>query len=276
LAVGQDGRVILPTTADAVAASVAVAVELGLPSEHPVVVAEGYSVRVRLEPAPVLTRVLTVGRTLRGDALPWMQREIDVSRFLAAAGAPVVPPWRDAGPFLAAGLEVSLLTWQEPVPWPISPTAYGRLLKELHESLDGYVADLPVLIGPLTDIAAACRSSSDPVLHESAERLVPLALTWPRRPLHGDAHTGNVLSTACGPLWMDFEDVCVGPVEWDLASRTVTAAHVEAYPGRIDRDLLEQCRDLRALQVLAGILTDPIQDGTLYDEICDRLRRRPV
>ena len=46
---------MIPTTADAVAASVAVAKRLDLPSDSPIIIAEGYSVRVRLSPAPVLT-----------------------------------------------------------------------------------------------------------------------------------------------------------------------------------------------------------------------------
>jgi|GEM_PF-6915242 len=61
---------MIPTTAEAVAASVAVAERLGLPSDDPVIVAEGYSVRVRLDPAPVLTRVVTLGRLLRGEPRP--------------------------------------------------------------------------------------------------------------------------------------------------------------------------------------------------------------
>jgi hypothetical protein len=266
---------VIPTTADAVAASVAVAAALGLPSERPVVVAEGYSVRVRLDPALVLTRVVTVGRTLRGDPLPWMLREIAVSQFLAAAGVPVVPPWPDAGPHYGCALEVSLWEWREPEPHPqpVPPIVFGRLLHELHDALEGYEADLPVLVGPLTDIATAIRLSDDAVLHEAAARLLPLALTWPRRPLHGDAHTGNLLSTRSGLCWIDLEDVCAGPVEWDLASRTLTAEYVDAYPGDVDRDRLEDCRDLRSLQVLAAILTDDVQDATLYEEICGRLRR---
>jgi Phosphotransferase enzyme family len=265
---------MIPTTADAVAASVACAAVLGLPTDNPVVVAEGYSVRVRLDPAPVLTRVVTVGRILRGDPLPWMQREVAVSRFLAAAGAPVVPPWPDAGPHAACGLEVSLWQWLEPVPLAVSPAVYGVLLKELHDALEGYDAELPVLVGPLTDIATALRTSDDPVLAEAADRLVPLALTWPRRPVHGDAHTGNVLTTRSGPRWTDFEDICLGPLEWDLASQTLTAAFIDAYPGEIDRTRLEECRDLRCLQILATILTDDIQDAGLYDQITARLRTR--
>jgi hypothetical protein len=266
---------MIPTTADAVAASVAVAAELGLPCDQPVVVAEGYSVRVRLDPSPVLTRVVTVGRTLRGDPLPWMQREVAVSQFLSAAGAPVVPPWRDPGPHEALGLDVSLWRWLEPGTESMTPVAFGRLLRDLHDVLESYDAELPTLVGPLTDIAAAVRTSDDRVLQDAAARLMPLALTWPGRPLHGDAHTGNVLMTArLGPRWMDFEDVCTGPVEWDLASRTLTADYVAAYPGEVDRDRLEDCRDLRSLQVLAAILTDDIQDAGLYDEVTARLRRR--
>lgn len=265
---------MLPTTADAVAASVGVAAQLGLPIDNPVVVADGYSVRVRLDPAPVLTRVVTVGRVLRGKPRPCMEREIAVSRFLASAGAQVVPPWQEAGLCEANGLDVSLWNWLEPVPRPVSAVVYGKLLKDLHSALDDYDADLPVLVGPLTDIAAGLRISDDPVLHDAAASLLPLALTWPRRPLHGDAHTGNVLNTATGPRWMDFEDVCVGPIEWDLASRTLTATFVDAYPGQINRDRLEDCRDLRNLQVLAAILTDEIQDTSLYDEVTARLRRR--
>jgi hypothetical protein len=82
-----------------------------------------------------------------------------------------------------------------------------------------------------------------------------------------------MLMTAKGPKWMDFEDVCVGPVEWDLASRTLTDDHVDAYPAPIDRDRLEDCRGLGRLQILAGILTDDLQDPDLRGEVTERLRR---
>ena len=265
---------MIPTTADAVAASAAVAAELGLPTGNPIVVAEGYSVRVRLDPAPVLTRVVTVGRGLRGNPRPWMEREVAVCRYLSTAGAPVMAPWAGGGPYEALGLDVSLWEWLEPRPGSISPGEYGALLKALHDALDGYLDELPVLVGPLTDIAAAMRLSDHHVLHHAAAELVPLALTWPRRPLHGDAHVGNVLNTSAGPKWVDFEDVCAGPVEWDLASRTITAEILDAYPGELDRERLEECRDLRSLQILAALLADDVPDRTLYDDVTDRLRRR--
>ncbi|HUR50842.1 MAG TPA: aminoglycoside phosphotransferase family protein [Mycobacteriales bacterium] len=265
---------MIPTTADAVAASVAVAAELGLPVDNPVVVAEGYSVRVRLDPAPVLTRVVTAGRVLRGEPLPWMERELAVCRYLADVGVPATTPWADGGPHVASGVEVSLWEWVEPAPGSVGPEAFGLLLKQLHDALDGYDGELPVLVGPLTDIATAMRVSDDPLLHQAAARLLPLALTWPRRPLHGDAHTGNVLMSSTGPRWIDFEDVCAGPVEWDLASRTLSPELVEAYPGELDRERLEDCRDLRNLQVLAALLTDDVQEPALRDDVTRRLRRR--
>lgn len=57
-------------TGEAVAASVAAGRAAGLTVHDPEVVAEGYSVRVRLHPAPVVSRVVTLGRELRGDPRP--------------------------------------------------------------------------------------------------------------------------------------------------------------------------------------------------------------
>lgn len=261
-------------TAEAVAASVAVGRRLGLPIDEPVVVADGYSVRVRLGPA--VTRVLTRARILRGEALPWLSREVEVVSWLAPAGAAVVPTWSDPGPFIAEGLEVTLWAWAEHSGSAVGQAAYGALLGELHAVLARYPGDPPTLAGPITDVTSALAISRDPVLHEAAANLLPLALTWPRRPLHGDAHTGNILVTRDGPRWTDFEDVCVGPVEWDLASYTVTNEAVAAYPGPVDRARLADCRDLRRLQILAGVLTDDVQDPTLYDGLIEALRRRLV
>lgn len=81
-----------PTTADAVSASVACAQTLGLPADDPQVIAEGYSVRVRLQPAPVVTRVVTVGRELRPDPMPWLTREVAAAQFLAESQVRIVAP----------------------------------------------------------------------------------------------------------------------------------------------------------------------------------------
>lgn len=265
---------MIPSTADAVSASVACARALGLPADEPEVIAEGYSVRVRLRPAAVITRVVTVGRELRPDPLPWLEREVSVAQFLAASEVPIVAPWEDPGPHVAEGLEVSLWQWAEHDSSEVPAARFGAMLGPLHEALFSYPGDLPTLVGPLTDIATALTISSDLTLHRAAAELVPLALSWPRRPLHGDAHTGNVLMTPSGPLWTDFEDVCVGPVEWDLASMTISDDALAAYPGPIDRTRLTDCRDLRRLQILASLLVGGYDEPSLYETLVAHLGQR--
>ncbi|WP_193612390.1 phosphotransferase [Nocardioides lijunqiniae] len=169
---------------------------------------------------------------------------------------------------------MSLWEWVEHTPSTISGPDFGVMLGGLHAILATYEAPLPTLVGPLTDIATALERSDDPVLHRAAEELVPLALTWPRRPLHGDAHTGNVLMTPAGPRWTDFEDVCVGPVEWDLASLTLTDEAINAYPGALDEGRLEDCRDLRRLQVLASLLVGDFDAANLRSTLATKLERR--
>src|SRR5205085_12243127 len=66
------------------------------------------------------------------------------------------------------------------------------------------------------------------------------------RPLHGDAHLGNVLITGSGATWMDLDDVCTGPLEWDVASLSSDAW---SEFGGIDRDLTSLLADLRSLCV---------------------------
>ena len=67
------------------------------------------------------------------------------------------------------------------------------------------------------------------------------------QPIHGDAHFGNILRTDEGPLWADFENVCAGPVEYDLAC-LVWRERVHGHPaagdalasyGRYDAELIE-------------------------------------
>lgn len=58
--------------------------------------------------------------------------------------------------------------------------------------------------------------------------------------LHGSPHRFNVLSEGGSPLFIDFETVCRGPIEWDLAH--LEPAVAEAYRGTIDSQLLARCR----------------------------------
>ena len=56
------------------------------------------------------------------------------------------------------------------------------------------------------------RLSCEPVIRAAAEGFELPDL--PAQPIHGDAHLGNVLA---GGRWLDFDEACLGPPEWDLA-----------------------------------------------------------
>jgi thiamine kinase-like enzyme len=99
-------------------------------------------------------------------------------------------------------------------------------------------------------------------LRAAAERLSPFlqAPSEHIQPLHGDAHAGNLIATRAGLVWIDFEETCRGPVEWDLA--TMMDADAVALHHKPDPDVLARCTELRALQVALCLIA-------FYDEFGD-------
>jgi hypothetical protein len=81
-----------------------------------------------------------------------------------------------------------------------------------------------------------------------------------------------VLSTNDGPLFIDLETCCRGPVEFDLAH--VPQAVCEHYTG-IDRGLLEECRQLVFAMVAAWRWDrgDQFPNGRRFGEELLRLLR---
>src|SRR5580704_5208883 len=66
------------------------------------------------------------------------------------------------------------------------------------------------------------------------------------QPLHGEPHDGNRILTASGVRWLDFENACQGPLEWDL---TFVSADVRAVFPDIDTDLLDLLSTLNSALV---------------------------
>lgn len=66
--------------------------------------------------------------------------------------------------------------------------------------------------------------------------------------LHGEPHPGNVLNTKNGPVFIDLETCCRGPIEFDLAH--VPEAVIEHYLA-VDQALLSECRGLVLAMVAA-------------------------
>jgi hypothetical protein len=197
-------------------------------------------------------------------------RELDVTRFLHGRGAPVVPPsdLLPAGPHIEDGFAISFWSFAAPVSdEPPAPEVAGRMLAELHGALREYPGELPLLAPPLNDIPRGLArlegmptviSASDvSMLRRIADRLLPAVedSTSPMQPLHGDAHVYNLIPSARGLLWNDFEDACKGPVAWDLTTLSDPENKMLAtYPGAPPTETVEVYRRVRLLHATVWVL----------------------
>jgi Phosphotransferase enzyme family len=253
---------VIDLTDRAVLAATAVARRYGIRSARPVVVTHHTNAVIHLVPAPVVARVATVTAAFRQGSA-WLEREVAVAAFLARAGTSVVPPSSELppGPHEQDGLQLTF--WRYVAgEGNVDPTAAGAALLEIHAALASYPGELPSL-DPLREtdrllgLVRLDRDDGDLLARAREEAAEALAsLPPPRQPLHGDAHLSNVIPTAAGPLWLDLEDTCVGPIEWDLAC-LVTPARIWRNPagevealaayGQHDEALVESLVPLRAL-----------------------------
>ena len=224
--------------ASALAAAQAVAREHGVACDEAVRIAAGSNVLVHLKPAPVVARVMTGTAVLHDDAERWLAREVAVGAFLAERTGLVVPPTDilPPGPHEQDGLWMTLWKFvphDEQAP-PPEPRELGRSLRELHAAL----ADFPGDLAPLSEIRdwlerllAELRPSPSLTgqdidwLRVKLDALTPAVFesSLPAQALHGDASISNLLRTESGLVWNDLEDVCTGPVAWDLCGLVTSA-----------------------------------------------------
>jgi hypothetical protein len=218
-----------PGAARALAAARAVAAAHGVAGEDAVVVAAGSNVMVHLRPAPVIARVMTGTVQLHGDVARWLAGEVAVGVFLgerglAVAPSAVLPP----GPHQHDGLWMTFWEFVAHEASPALPRAdeLGHALRAMHDAL----ADFPGELGPVSDVRdwldrlAAGLPDGEP-LRSQLQALTPTVFesALPTQAIHGDASISNLLRTDHGLLWNDLEDVCVGPVHWDVAGLVLDA-----------------------------------------------------
>lgn len=278
----------------AVEAAVTVATAHGLRVDEPVVLASLFAVRVHLRPAPVVARVPTLTARVRRPIEAWLARELAVVDYLVSRGAPVVPPSRvlPPGPHHHDGLAMTFWQYVEPdASRTVTAVETGRMLGELHAVLREYPGELPLLAPALEDIPAclamldtenvnAIDAADTSMLRAAYHRIAPKlrALDGPLQPVHGDVHPGNIIPTAQGLLWNDFEDVSLGPAAWDLVSLAMCGEDaLSEYPGTPDTAVMELCNEARMLQLACWLASlPPVLDAheTYWKNMQDYWRAR--
>ena len=252
----------------ATAAATEVAASLGLTATHAIVLHNSNKLTLRLTPCDVVARVTHVGQD---DA----RLEVDRAQRLAAAGCPVgvVEPRVEPLVHVRGGFAVTLWTYYEPVTGQLSPVDYASALARLHAGMHNAELVSPRFTDRIADAEqVADNPDLSPELADADRVLLSDTLGSLRRAiedhgaqeqlLHGEPHPGNVLATTSGPLFIDFETSCHGPVEFDLAY--VPEAVCEHYP-RLNQKLLDDCRHLVLAMVAAW-------RWRLGDEFPDRRR----
>ncbi|WP_328997238.1 aminoglycoside phosphotransferase family protein [Kribbella sp. NBC_00709] len=265
----------------AIAAATSIAVSLDLEANDATVLHNSNKLALRLTPCDVFARVAPVGEEVA-------ELEIELAQRLSEVGSPVATLESRVDPIVYTrdGFAITLWTYYEPVTPDVSPADYAQALEQLHAGM----RKVDVTIPRFTDrIAEAEEIVSNPELSpELADadrvflsgRLESLRRAINDRDaaeqlLHGEPHPGNLLSTNNGPLFIDFETCCRGPVEFDLAH--VPVAVCEHYSG-IDQGLLDECRQLVLAMVAAWRwdIGDQFPNGRRFgEEFLSALREGP-
>jgi Phosphotransferase enzyme family len=232
----------------AVAAAVSTASGLTLSVDHAIILHDSNKLSVRLLPCDVLARVAPLG-----DQVALF--EVDLAQRLAETGSPVVALERRVEPrvYRRDDFDITFWTYYEPVSsQDVSPSAYATALERLHVGL----RTLDVSAPHFTDRVAEAQQLVDnrdrtPGLAGAERKLLSTTLESMRRAIgnggadeqlvHGEPHPGNVLNTKNGPIFIDLETCCRGPVEFDLAH--VPEEVSERYPS-VNQELLRECRVL--------------------------------
>jgi aminoglycoside phosphotransferase (APT) family kinase protein len=255
--------------ARAIRAATSVACTLDLPADGAIVLHSSNRLALRLTPCDVLARVSPVGQLVAA------QLELERALRLAEAGCPVgaVHPHVEPAVYTRDGFAVTLWVYHESVPSRVSAVDYAGALQRLHAGMREVDMATPWFTDRIADAEqVATDPDLSPELVDADRVLLERTLRSLRRRiagsgaaeqlLHGEPHPGNLLGTKNGPLFVDFETVCGGPVEFDLAH--VPEAVCEHYPD-VNRELLDDCRQLVLAMVAAW-------RWRLGDEFPDRRR----
>ncbi len=243
--------------AGAVEAATRLAHRLGIDRVDPGILHKSQHISIRLFPLDIVARVVSLDQA---GAIERLNREVAVVQHLVEKSAPVVGLANElpAGPHLHEGFALTLWQFVDHVAADADNAAHAAsaaaALRRIHEGLADFRDDLPsfwIKIEQCRDLLE--NELALPALQLPDRRFLLMAYDRIRSsmdglsinfaPIHGDAHLGNVFIIADGARWNDFEDVCIGPREWDigwLPNRDLNAFEP------VNPDLSSVLRDLRS------------------------------
>ena len=238
--------------ARAAAAAKLIASTLGLTTDDAIVLQNSNKLALRLLPCDVFARVAYVGQEVA-------QFEVELAQRLAQAGSPVaaLEPRVEPRVYDRDGFAVTLWAYYDPLPpAQVAPAEYADALERLHAGMRKVDIATPHFTDRVAEAQELVASHErTPELGDADRELLDHALRSltsaiqahgaDEQILHGEPHPGNLLNTRLGPLFIDLETCCRGPVEFDIAHAPEEVS--EHYPA-LNEDLLRECRMLmRAL-----------------------------
>ncbi|MDP8976035.1 MAG: aminoglycoside phosphotransferase family protein [Actinomycetota bacterium] len=233
----------------AVEAAIGIASLFSVEVRDPVILADSNNVVVWLAPSPVVAKVGTGHHRS-------LSLELAVARHLVQRCAPVVAPASELPQRVhqVEGFEVTFWEYEaHDRDEEADPELLGRALFELHRVLRSYPGRLASYERELDEVRnVLSQPAQAPALTNVDRELLLSALDRFRtelasrevdqRPLDGSPHSFNVLVADGKPTFIDFETVCEGPVEWDLAH--VGPDTAVAYPGAWNAGVRDLCAAL--------------------------------
>jgi Ser/Thr protein kinase RdoA (MazF antagonist) len=194
--------------------------QAGLDSDGVELVRLGENAIYQLASAPVVVRIAR-----SADRMRRVQKELCVARWLASADVPAVRVYDEIDQLLMVD-DHPVSFWQTVTGGEPTPTHadLARLLAAFH-GLSGCPCDMPGF-DPLR-ITESRLAAPDGVTPEDRDflrsrcgdlndQLRHLEFALPQGPIHGDAHTRNLLTDRGQVVLLDFESAATGPREWDL------------------------------------------------------------
>jgi thiamine kinase-like enzyme len=216
---------------------------------HPRLLRSTNNTVVWLQPSPVVAKVAP-----SSNSQP--EWEFVVASALGRIGAPAVPPLElgASAVHYAGRWTVTFWPYHAQTGVAADPIALGAALEHLHRSLDAAARregwSLPDWEqGPRDVMTRLNDETFAPALNSEDRRLLIRVLarshevaeaSAAEHSLHGSPHGFNVLMVDDKPMFIDFETVCHGPVEWDLSHLEPSAA--SQYPRESNVEALALAR----------------------------------